>query len=138
MQQSVHRLVLTTDGKGFYDIGDAVVAAVRERQIATGLVTLYCPHTSASLLIQENADADVRADLARFFDRLAPEADEYRHVAEGDDDMPAHIRAAVLPTHVSIPIEHGRLTLGSWQGIYLVEHRRDRRERTLVMHILGA
>jgi secondary thiamine-phosphate synthase enzyme len=136
MQQSVHRLSVETNGKGFYDIGDAVVAAVKACQASVGLVTLFCQHTSASLLIQENADADVRADLSRFFDRLAPEADNYQHAAEGEDDMPAHMRATLLPTHVCVPIEHGRLTLGPWQGIYLVEHRRDRRERTILMHIL--
>ncbi len=137
MQQFVHRLAVTTNGTGFYDIGDTVVAAVKECRASVGLVTLFCQHTSASLLIQENADADVRADLLRFFDRLAPATDIYQHAAEGEDDMPAHIRAAVLPTHVCVPIEHGRLTLGPWQAIYLVEHRKDQRERTIVMHILA-
>lgn len=137
MQQSVHHLSLQTAGKGFYDIGDAVVTTLKQRRISLGLVTLFCQHTSASLLIQENADATVRADLSGFFDRLVPETDAYQHATEGQDDMPAHIRTALLPTHLCIPVEHGRMALGPWQGIYLFEHRRDQQERVVIMHILG-
>jgi secondary thiamine-phosphate synthase enzyme len=96
-----------------------------------------CPHTSASLLVQENADPDVRTDLVTFFRRLVPEGAQYRHKAEGPDDMPAHIRAALTMTQLSIPVEHGRPALGAWQAVYLFEHRTARHRRELVLHLLG-
>ena len=104
----------------------------------TGLLTIWCRHTSASLLVQENADPDVRADLESFFSCLAPEApDRYRHSAEGPDDMPAHIRAALTVTQLSIPLAEGRLVLGTWQGIYLFEHRKAPHRRELALHLIG-
>ena len=106
--------------------------------IATGLLTLHVKHTSASLLIQENADPEVRADFERFFRRLVPEGDPlYRHDAEGPDDMPSHIRAALTSTTLSIPVVAGRAALGTWQGIYLYEHRHAPHRRTVVAHVIG-
>lgn len=106
--------------------------------MATGLLTLFCRHTSASLLIQENADPDVRTDLEAFFDRLVPEARElYVHATEGPDDVPAHIRAALMQTQLSIPIEAGRMLLGTWQGIYLFEHRSAGQSREIVLSLMG-
>jgi secondary thiamine-phosphate synthase enzyme len=110
---------------------------VASQDPATGLLTLWCRHTSASLLVQENADPDVRADLEAFFSRLAPEAPgRYRHQQEGPDDMPAHIRAALGQTGLSIPVEQGRLVLGTWQGIYLWEHRKSPHRREVVLHLI--
>jgi secondary thiamine-phosphate synthase enzyme len=107
-------------------------------EVATGLLTLFIQHTSASLVIQENADPDVILDLADFFERLVPEGDrKYRHTTEGPDDMPAHIRAALTPTHLSIPVLEGYLALGVWQGIYLFEHRAGHQRRHVVAHLLG-
>jgi len=109
-----------------------------ETRIATGLLTLHVKHTSASLLIQENADPEVRADFERFFRRLVPEGDPlYRHDAEGPDDMPSHIRAALTSTTLSIPVVEGRAALGTWQGIYLYEHRHAAHRRTVVAHVIG-
>ena len=106
--------------------------------VTTGLLTLYCRHTSASLVIQENADPDVRRDLETFFKRLVKEDESlYRHTAEGADDMPAHIRSALTPVSLAIPVGNGRLTLGTWQGIYLFEHRRRPHTRQLVLHLSG-
>ena len=110
--------------------------------VATGLITLFVQHTSASLLIQENADPDVTLDLADFFERLAPESAPssehgYRHSTEGPDDMPAHIRAALTATHLSIPVVTARMALGTWQGIYLFEHRADPQRRSVMAHLLG-
>jgi secondary thiamine-phosphate synthase enzyme len=106
-------------------------------RIGCGLLTVWCPHTSASLVVQENADPDVRADLEEFFRRLVPETAHYRHAKEGPDDMPAHIRAALTLPQVSVPVEDGRLALGIWQAIYLFEHRERPRRRELVLHPVG-
>jgi len=103
-----------------------------------GLLTVFCRHTSASLLIQENADPDVQADLKRFFEAVAPEGASYIHDAEGPDDMPAHIRAALTQTQLSIPVADGRMVLGTWQGIYLFEHRRAPHRRSIALHLIGA
>jgi secondary thiamine-phosphate synthase enzyme len=104
---------------------------------STGLLTVFCRHTSASLLIQENADPDVQADLAAYFERIAPESGNYIHASEGPDDMPAHIRAALTETQLTIPVEVGRMVLGAWQGIYLFEHRRAPHRREVVLHLIG-
>jgi len=136
-QLSLER-VFATRGRGFSEITREVDDVVRQSGITTGLVTLHLRHTSASLLIQENADPDVRLDLERFFARLAPDGDElFEHIAEGPDDMPAHIRTALTAVNLSIPIRDGSMVLGTWQGIYLWEHRRHGHRRRLVMHVLG-
>lgn len=115
-----------------------VLAWVSGAGVTTGLLTLYMTHTSASLLIQENADEEVLADFERFFRRLVPEGDPLlRHVAEGPDDMPAHIRSALTSTSLAIPVREGRPTLGTWQGIYVYEHRRSGRRRRVAAHLLG-
>jgi len=138
MRMVQHRFEMATPGQGLHEITRDVVRWVAETGIDTGLLTLYLPHTSASLLIQENAAPEVRIDLADFLAALAPEdVRRYRHNDEGPDDMPAHIRAALLPTHLAIPVERGRLALGTWQGIYLIEHRRAPHRRTIVLHLQG-
>jgi secondary thiamine-phosphate synthase enzyme len=115
-----------------------VAGWLARQEIATGLLTLFCRHTSASLLIQENADPDVQTDLEAFFAALAPEdADRYVHKIEGPDDMPAHIRTALTQTHLAIPVEDGRMALGTWQGIYLFEHRKAPHRREIVAHLIG-
>ena len=137
MRQATRQLGIETRGKGLTDITAAVAAFVRDERLATGLLTVFCRHTSASLLIQENADPDVQTDLKRFFETVAPEGSDYVHGSEGPDDMPAHIRAALTQTQLSIPILEGRLALGTWQGIYLFEHRRAPHRRTVVLHAIG-
>ena len=138
MKQSTKRLEVSTKGKGLYEISDQVIGWVRDTSIKTGLLTVFIQHTSASLTIQENADPDVIRDLNDFFGRLAPEDDSlYRHTVEGPDDMPAHIRAALTQTHLAVPIHQGRLALGTWQGIYLFEHRAIPHRRSVVLHVLG-
>ena len=134
------RLTIETRGAGLYEFTDAVARFVREVGVDIGLLTLFVRHTSCSLLIQENADPDVRRDLAAFFARLVPPADDpamayLTHRAEGPDDMPAHIKAAVLPVSLSIPVSGGRLALGTWQGIYLFEHRTSPHRREVVLHL---
>lgn len=134
------RLAIETHGPGLYEFTDAVARFIREAAIDAGLLTLFVRHTSCSLLIQENADPDVRRDLAAFFARLVPSADDpamayLTHRAEGPDDMPAHIKAAVLPVSLSIPVSGGRLVLGTWQGIYLFEHRASPHRREVVLHL---
>lgn len=138
IQQSVHELVVRTRGRGFYEFTDDMAALVRRVGLTTGLATVHLLHTSASLLIQENADPEVRRDLERFFARLAPDGDAlFRHTAEGDDDMPAHVRTALTTVNLSLPIVEGRLTLGTWQGIYLWEHRVQAHARRVAVHLLG-
>ncbi len=138
MRMVQHRFEIATPGQGLHEITRDVARWVAETGIKTGLLTLYLPHTSASLLIQENAAPEVRADLADFFAALAPEdVRRYRHNDEGPDDMPAHIRAALLPTQLAIPVEKGRLALGTWQGIYLVEHRRSPHRRQIILYLQG-
>jgi len=138
LRQSLHELVIHTVGRGFHEFTSEVAALVRGANLQKGLVTLHLLHTSASLLIQENADPDVRGDLERFFARLAPDGDPlFRHTVEGDDDMPAHIRTALTTVNVSIPVSGGRLALGTWQGIYLWEHRSQPHTRRIVAHLLG-
>jgi secondary thiamine-phosphate synthase enzyme len=138
LRQFSHRLHVDTHGKGLYEITAPVADWVRERGIATGLLTVFVQHTSASLTIQENADPDVIHDLNAFFGRLVSEDSRlYRHTAEGPDDMPAHIRAALTQTQLSIPVEKGRPALGTWQGIYVFEHRAAAHRRTVALHLLG-
>lgn len=139
MQQAstVHRV--TTRGRGLLEITRPVRDWVAERGIATGLLTLFVRHTSASLLIQENADPDVRGDLERFLARLVPDGDPlFRHDSEGDDDMPAHVRAALTAVSLTIPVAQGTPVLGTWQGIYLYEHRRAGHAREVVLHLIGS
>lgn len=138
LRQSVHELVIVTRGRGFTEVTDQVADHIRQAGLQTGLATLHLRHTSASLLIQENADPEVRRDLERFFTRLAPDGDPlFQHTCEGDDDMPAHIRTALTTVNPSIPIAHGALVLGTWQGIYVWEHRTAPHRRQLVLHLLG-
>jgi len=138
LRQSIHELVIGTRGRGFYELTREVEEVLRNGGITTGLATLHLRHTSASLLIQENADPEVRRDLERFFARLVPDGDSlFRHTAEGDDDMPAHVRTALTAVNLSIPVEEGRLALGTWQGIYLWEHRAQAHRRRVTVHLLG-
>ena len=137
MRQRSKQLDIATRGKGLYEFTRAAEAFVEEARIGEGLLTLFCRHTSASLLIQENADPDVKADLAHFFEQVAPEKAGYIHQSEGPDDMPAHIRAALTTIQLSIPVMEGRLVLGTWQGVYLFEHRRAAHRRAVAMHLLG-
>ncbi|HUZ90312.1 MAG TPA: secondary thiamine-phosphate synthase enzyme YjbQ [Methylocella sp.] len=138
MRQALHSLHIQTRGKGLVEITAQLAAWLAGEKIATGLLTIFCRHTSASLLIQENADPDVRTDLERFFEAIAPEDGKcYVHRTEGPDDMPAHIRAALSQTQLSVPVASGRLVLGTWQGIYLFEHRRAPHRREIVLHLLG-
>ncbi|MEH2094355.1 secondary thiamine-phosphate synthase enzyme YjbQ [Nostoc sp.] len=130
-------LKISTTAKSFYNITPKVEAAVTESGIETGLCTLFLRHTSASLVIQENADPDVLVDLANFMAKLVPESDKYIHDAEGADDMPAHIRTVLTHTSEHIPINRGYLVLGTWQGIYIWEHRQHSHLRELVIHISG-
>ncbi|MCB4822088.1 secondary thiamine-phosphate synthase enzyme YjbQ [Roseicella aerolata] len=139
MEQRLHRIEVTTRRRGLIDITGQVTGWCRDQGIATGLLTIWCRHTSASLLVQENASPDVRTDLEAFLARLVPDGGDgrYRHEEEGPDDMPAHIRAALTQTQLSIPVAEGRPVLGTWQGIYLYEHRTSPHRRELVLHLLG-
>lgn len=129
---------IRTRGKGLYPFTREVAGWVAATGAETGLLTVFVQHTSASLVIQENADPDVVLDLADFFERLAPENDpRYRHTTEGSDDMPAHLRAALTQTHLSIPVIGGRMALGIWQGLYLFEHRSGSQRRSVVLHLIG-
>ncbi len=137
MWQAIHHLTVPTRGPGLIEITREIMAWVEPKQVGTGLLTVFCRHTSASLLIQENADPDVQADLLAFFRRIAPEGGHYVHDAEGPDDMPAHIKAALTQTQLTIPVEAGRPLLGTWQGIYLFEHRAAPHRREVVLHLLA-
>ena len=137
MRQAVDALEVNTSGKGLYDVTRGVRAFLNKDPVQTGLLTVFCRHTSASLLIQENADPDVQTDLRRFFEAVAPEGADYVHGSEGPDDMPAHIRTALTQTQLTIPIATGRMVLGTWQGIYLFEHRRAPHRRSIALHVIG-
>jgi secondary thiamine-phosphate synthase enzyme len=137
MRQATHTLSVATRGPGLHEITREVVAWVAGQGMATGLLTIFCRHTSASLLIQENADPDVARDLEDYFARLAPPDRTYRHQDEGPDDMPAHLRAALTATQLSVPLVGGRLALGTWQGIWLFEHRARPYRREVVLHLIG-
>ena len=137
MRQASYTFSIRTYGKGLIDISENVAAHIRDSRIDQGIATLFCRHTSASLLIQENAAPAARRDLEAYFERIAPEGGPYEHDDEGADDMPAHLRAALTQTQLSIPLLDGRLALGRWQGIFLFEHRRAPHEREVVLHVLG-
>ena len=127
----------TAPGRGLHAIGDEVQSWVGKQDMTTGLLTLLCRHTSASLLIQENAAPAARRDLEAYFERIAPESQDYEHDDEGPDDMPAHLRSALTQTQLSIPLANRRLSLGTWQGIYLFEHRRHPPKREIALHLIG-
>ena len=138
MRQSFGSHIVDTRGRGIYEFTSAAIRFVQDSKIENGLLTLHVRHTSASLLIQENADPTVKLDLENFFARLAPDGDAiYEHDMEGPDDMPAHIRSALTPVNLSIPLNGGRLVLGTWQGIYLWEHRAHPHRRQISLHIIG-
>jgi secondary thiamine-phosphate synthase enzyme len=138
MRQASTILTVATPGRGFTEITREVAGWLGESGIAEGVLTLLCRHTSASLLIQENAARAVRTDLAAWFERLAPEGEVYAHDDEGADDMPAHLRATLTGVNLSIPVAGGRMLLGTWQGIYLAEHRRAPHRREVALHVIGA
>jgi secondary thiamine-phosphate synthase enzyme len=138
MKQAIHTLQVPTAGQALYDITPSVHAWTGRQGIATGLLTLWSRHTSASLIVQENADPDVQADLLDFFRRIAPEGSNYRHDTEGPDDMPAHIKAALTQTSLSIPVQHAAPMLGTWQAVYLFEHRTGAQSRSVVTHLFGS
>jgi secondary thiamine-phosphate synthase enzyme len=138
VRQASHKLSTSTSGKGLYNITLEVKLWVIQQKFFTGLLTIFVPHTSASLIIQENADPDVLHDLTRFFQQLVPEDDSnYLHRSEGPDDMPAHIRSALTQTQISIPVNSGSPSLGTWQDIYLFEHRRQPHTRKIHLHLIG-
>ena len=138
MRQAIRHLKVRARARGLIDFTAEVAAFVRDESVETGILTVFCRHTSASLLIQENADPSVRRDLERYFDELAPEDPQrYEHDTEGPDDMPAHLRTALTHTQLSIPVEQGHPVLGTWQGIYLFEHRRAAHTRDVVLHLIG-
>jgi secondary thiamine-phosphate synthase enzyme len=138
VRQFVHELHIATHGKGLYDFTREIESWLRGHETKTGLLTVFCQHTSASLVIQENADPDVVADLSDFFARLVPEDTRmYRHTAEGPDDMTSHIRSALTQTQLSIPVHNSKLALGTWQGVYLFEHRVRPHRRSVVLHLMS-
>jgi secondary thiamine-phosphate synthase enzyme len=137
MRQATHLLELRTPGQGLHDFTREVGAWVAAQGMDEGLLTLFCRHTSCSLLIQENAAPAARRDLERWFARIAPEGQGYEHDDEGPDDMPAHLRAAITAVQLSVPLVGGRLALGTWQGLYLFEHRRAPHRRSVALHLIG-
>lgn len=137
MRQAQHALTIATRGKGLVEFTAETSRWVARQGISTGLLTIFCRHTSASLLIQENADPDVRRDIAEYFEDIVPESRKYVHDTEGPDDMPAHIRTSLTGVQLSVPVANGRLLLGTWQGIYLFEHRRAPHHRQVVLHLVG-
>lgn len=137
MRQATTILSFDTPGRGFIDITGSMAGWLRQSGIGEGLLTLLCRHTSASLLIQENAAREVRQDLAAWLDRVAPEGDYYAHDDEGPDDMPAHLRATLTGVTLQVPVIGGRMALGTWQAIYLAEHRRAPHRRQIAAHLIG-
>ena len=138
MRQAQTNITVQTRGVGLLEITEEIVIWLRSQNVQTGQVTLFCRHTSASLTIQENADPDVQRDLLAFFNRLVPEgASWFQHTSEGPDDMPAHIKGALTDVSLTIPVAAGRMVLGTWQGIYLCEHRRRPHRREVVLHFIG-
>ena len=138
MKQEQFKFSVSTKGRGIYCVSHEVCSWVLRQDIQSGLLTLFIPHTSASLLIQENADPDVLEDLNRFFNRLVPDGDSlFQHQAEGPDDMPAHVRSALTQTQLSIPVQENKPDLGIWQGIYLFEHRTHPHKREILLHLIG-
>src|ERR1700688_2897781 len=138
MRQAVHTIVVATGGKGLLDITEEITDWLEQQKITTGLLTIFCRHTSASLIIQENADADVGSDIMTFYERIVPEDPRrYDHNVEGPDDMPAHLKATLTPTQLSVPVIGGRMMLGLWQGVHVFEHRRAPHRREIVLHLIG-
>ena len=137
MRQASDIVRTSSSGPGLHDITRPIADWVAAQGMDEGLLTVFCRHTSASLLIQENAAPAARRDLERYFQRMAPESDDYEHDDEGPDDMPAHLRAALTQTSLSIPLMGGRLALGTWQGIFLFEHRRPSHGREIALHLIG-
>lgn len=138
MRQTQQEITVATSGQGLYEISDAARAFIAASDVETGQLTVYCRHTSASLVIQENADPDVQRDLLAFFRRLVPDGDPlFVHTVEGADDMPAHVKSALTQTSITIPIVRSVLALGTWQGLYLFEHRRNPHARKIVLHAMG-
>jgi secondary thiamine-phosphate synthase enzyme len=137
MKQATHHFTLSTRGKRLYEFTSALHDWVTNQDIHTGLLTVFCRHTSASLLIQENADPTVQRDILTYFNHIAPDDGPYVHNDEGLDDMPAHLKTALTQVQLSIPILNGRLVLGTWQGVYLFEHRVHPHRREIVLHLLG-
>lgn len=138
MKQVTHQFTIATRGRGLQSINRDVVDWAEVQGISTGLLTVYIPHTSASLVIQENADPDVLHDLNEYFNRMVKDGDPaFLHTCEGPDDMASHIRSALTQTHLSIPMAQGELTLGMWQGIYLFEHRTSPHKRNIILHLIG-
>ena len=137
LHQASHTLAIRASRPGLHELTKDVASWVENSGIQDGLVTIFCRHTSASLVIQENAAPAARRDLEHYFERIAPEGAGYEHDDEGPDDMPAHLRSALTSTQLSIPVQDGRLALGTWQGIFLFEHRRSTPERQIVLHLVG-
>ena len=138
MRQAVEVLRVQTSGRGLVEITGEVADWLRRQSVAMGLLTLFCRHTSASLLIQENAAPAVRADIENFFSEIAPEDPaRYQHSDEGSDDMPAHLRTTLTGVNLAVPVTGGRLALGTWQGVYLFEHRRRPHRREVALHVIG-
>ncbi|HEV7959690.1 MAG TPA: secondary thiamine-phosphate synthase enzyme YjbQ [Rhizomicrobium sp.] len=137
MKQAFHTIRVSTNGPGLYEFTEKVADFLREQKITDGLLTCYIRHTSASLLVQENADPDVQRDLKDFFAQLAKKGMDYRHTAEGPDDMPSHIRAALTQTSIGIPVRGGKSALGTWQGLYVFEHRDAPHHREVLLHFIG-
>ncbi|MCK8456031.1 MULTISPECIES: secondary thiamine-phosphate synthase enzyme YjbQ [Sphingomonas] len=137
MHQATTLLTIDTRRQGLVDVTDEIRSWLEDLRLGEGLLTVFCRHTSASLLIQENAAPEVRSDLEAYFARIAPESREYAHDDEGPDDMPAHLRTALTQVQLSIPVMDGQLALGTWQGIYLFEHRRRPHRRQLALHVIG-
>jgi secondary thiamine-phosphate synthase enzyme len=137
VKQLQRAISVGTQGPGFLDLTAAFAQAVADSGVRTGLAVVHCPHTSCGLLLQENADPAVRRDLLRWLERVAPEGDRYEHDAEGPDDMPAHIRTALMRSSETVPVTDGRPALGRWQALYLVEHRSGRHRRSVLVHVVG-
>lgn len=137
LRQESRTISIRAPREGLHEFTKSVESFVAASGISEGLLTLFCSHTSASLLIQENAAPAVRRDLQAFFESIAPEDGTYEHDEEGPDDMPAHLRTALTATHLSIPVKGGRLLLGTWQGVFLFEHRRNTPERRIALHLIG-
>ena len=137
MRQATTILTIDTTRQGLVDVTQQITGWTGDQRFSEGLLTIFCRHTSAYLLIQENAAPEVRTDLETYFARIAPESGDYEHDDEGPDDMPAHLRTALTQVQLSIPLIDARLALGTWQGIYLFEHRRRPHRRTLALHLIG-
>jgi secondary thiamine-phosphate synthase enzyme len=138
MRQSFHEITISTRGRGLYNFTREVERWIEQNKFRDGLLTIHLQHTSASLLIQENASPEVQSDFERFFARLVPDGDPiFEHTMEGDDDMPAHVRTALTTVNLSLPVRNGRMTLGTWQGIFLWEHRTHGHSRHATLHFIG-